>query len=148
MFAEFGACRQLLNSVQRPVFITCPLLDTASSICTDSASTIYLVLRWSVLVMAANPICSPGTEEIAAPCSCMFTTGGLNQRSRSLIGVFVILTLPNHVIVLQSERGLSKTSGCYYCRSASSTSGQNASLEPWKGQTEASLHYVSIMETE
>lgn len=92
-----------------------------------------------MLVMAANPHRSPRTEERAAPCSC--------KRSNSLlIPVFGILTNSNDVIDLRSERGLYKISGCYSCRSLSSTSGRHQS--PEKARREVRLPHVSFMGSE
>lgn len=68
--SPFVAPHRIINSFQPPVFITHPLLDADSLICSGSASNIYLVLWWNLLVMAANPQCSRRTERSAAPCSC------------------------------------------------------------------------------
>lgn len=86
-----------------------------------------------MLVMAASPHCSPRTDTM--------------QRSQSLLfGGFGILTHSNDVTVLQSERGLYKTSGCFSCRSQSGTSGRHRS--PEKARREVRLHHVSLMGSE
>lgn len=64
----------------------------------------------------------------------------------TLTGVFGILTYCHDVIDLQSESGLSKTSGCYKCSSQSSASDRHRS--PEKARREVRLHHVSLVETE